>query len=736
MYFYVPAKISNYIIFSYVVDEPSDMNLNTTNIDAGISILRTNNLEILKGSKIEVDLDPNHIDLISTVEKSATTTIYASPLTVTYALYEFMNAFSSASEGNLWNFIGSAIKLTRTKINGEQTYAYKKEKLSSTWYGTDDKINSLITLKSKIELDKNISQEGDGMQISCTVSYPKDNRFQASSWDKKHYAYRTSKVSLDLKLSNRLGGYFSIPNIYGGSTSYKIKKIVEGTDISKPIKLDSKKEEREKKWGWGKIERVIYSPSPMINEPTMLHLTTSVGAVPVILDQDGKVIDISIVQMANDALNKSNIMPEAGEITVNWDILMTLSKPGFQTLYIFDQNNMNEELISFDMTVNEAYEITAMVTTKGSTNIANNSAILNGSLTNIWNGLEYGFYWGTTENPDTKFVVNMIDPDYLDFTFKLEGLTTGTIYYFKAFAGDTEGEVLSFIASDGPETFTLAINAEVGGEVTVGESGEYEQGQEISISAEPDSGYMFAGWISTGGSFANENSASTAFTMPAEDVEITANFELMDQDEPLITIGGNTKYTYWPVSGPTIDIPIKFNCEGDTLEVPSSGYSFTINYDTNILKFAGPVIDIQKSLLINEPSDQPGTIKVQCAPAGGLNILDITEILVPFTVIGVPDLGDTTILELSNAKVSKENPIDGDYPYVESRDVIINFSSDLIGDINGDGIITPEDAIILLQMYVGLILWTPQALLVGDINGDGVVDTTDSALILRMIVGG
>ncbi|MCL1872791.1 MAG: carboxypeptidase regulatory-like domain-containing protein [Clostridiales bacterium] len=60
----------------------------------------------------------------------------------------------------------------------------------------------------------------------------------------------------------------------------------------------------------------------------------------------------------------------------------------------------------------------------------------------------------------------------------------------------------------------------------------------------------------------------------------------------------------------------------------------------------------------------------------------------------------------------------------------------LMGDVDGNGLITPEDAMLLLQMYVGLIPWTPRARLVGDINGDGVIDPVDAALILRMVVGG
>ena len=58
------------------------------------------------------------------------------------------------------------------------------------------------------------------------------------------------------------------------------------------------------------------------------------------------------------------------------------------------------------------------------------------------------------------------------------------------------------------------------------------------------------------------------------------------------------------------------------------------------------------------------------------------------------------------------------------------------GDINGDGLITSEDAILLLQMYTGLIPWTPRALLFGDMSGDGVIDPIDAAMILRMVVGG
>ena len=75
----------------------------------------------------------------------------------------------------------------------------------------------------------------------------------------------------------------------------------------------------------------------------------------------------------------------------------------------------------------------------------------------------------------------------------------------------------------------------------------------------------------------------------------------------------------------------------------------------------------------------------------------------------------------------------------ESVDLVIDPGFLVIGikgDINGDGKLSPEDAMTLLQMHVGLIPWTARALFFGDMNGDGVVDPIDASIILRMVVGG
>ncbi len=75
------------------------------------------------------------------------------------------------------------------------------------------------------------------------------------------------------------------------------------------------------------------------------------------------------------------------------------------------------------------------------------------------------------------------------------------------------------------ETYPLEFECEDGGQIIVGNNGNYYEGKKIDIEAKADSGYSFAGWTtSNGGTFANANSSSTTFTMPANNTTITAKF--------------------------------------------------------------------------------------------------------------------------------------------------------------------------------------------------------------------
>ncbi|MDR2713083.1 MAG: hypothetical protein LBB91_08225, partial [Clostridiales bacterium] len=60
----------------------------------------------------------------------------------------------------------------------------------------------------------------------------------------------------------------------------------------------------------------------------------------------------------------------------------------------------------------------------------------------------------------------------------------------------------------------------------------------------------------------------------------------------------------------------------------------------------------------------------------------------------------------------------------------------MMGDVDGSGVITPEDAILVLQHYVGLITLDPRQVATALVSGNDELSPVDAALILRMVVGG
>jgi hypothetical protein len=76
--------------------------------------------------------------------------------------------------------------------------------------------------------------------------------------------------------------------------------------------------------------------------------------------------------------------------------------------------------------------------------------------------------------------------------------------------------------------YAVYLNSGIAGNITSAE-GLYTAGTGISVSAEANSGYVFVNWTSSnGGTFANANSLNTVFTVPANDVALTANFASID----------------------------------------------------------------------------------------------------------------------------------------------------------------------------------------------------------------
>jgi len=74
---------------------------------------------------------------------------------------------------------------------------------------------------------------------------------------------------------------------------------------------------------------------------------------------------------------------------------------------------------------------------------------------------------------------------------------------------------------------TMAVNpAGTGNATDMTNASPYAAGVQVNIKAVPASGYRFVNWTAPAGGFTNASSATTTFTMPAQSVTVTANFEL------------------------------------------------------------------------------------------------------------------------------------------------------------------------------------------------------------------
>ena len=74
--------------------------------------------------------------------------------------------------------------------------------------------------------------------------------------------------------------------------------------------------------------------------------------------------------------------------------------------------------------------------------------------------------------------------------------------------------------------YDLIIDSTAGGDVTTPGEGtfNYTAGAEVNLTATSDADYHFVEWTAPAGTFTNANAAQTTFTMPAQDVTVTANF--------------------------------------------------------------------------------------------------------------------------------------------------------------------------------------------------------------------
>jgi hypothetical protein len=104
----------------------------------------------------------------------------------------------------------------------------------------------------------------------------------------------------------------------------------------------------------------------------------------------------------------------------------------------------------------------------------------------------------------------------------------------------SQGQIYNFQIKAAVEVYDLAMTAdpEVGGTATdLTNESPYAEGTAVSIKAEAAEGYEFVNWTAPAGGFDNASAAETTFTMPAQNVNVIANFAEITPppEDPMVT---------------------------------------------------------------------------------------------------------------------------------------------------------------------------------------------------------
>jgi uncharacterized protein (TIGR02145 family)/uncharacterized repeat protein (TIGR02543 family) len=139
----------------------------------------------------------------------------------------------------------------------------------------------------------------------------------------------------------------------------------------------------------------------------------------------------------------------------------------------------------------------------------------------------------------------------LDDFIGISNPQAGDILFFnqnqwQALSAGAEGQVITSIngmpqwAYITDPTYSLNLEVSPAGAGTVTGSGQYEAGQQFSISAQANTGWGFLNWTNANGVVSE--APNFLYTMPASDVTLTANFEMIDYTLTLVanpTEGGS-----------------------------------------------------------------------------------------------------------------------------------------------------------------------------------------------------
>ena len=171
-------------------------------------------------------------------------------------------------------------------------------------------------------------------------------------------------------------------------------------------------------------------------------------------------------------------------------------------------------------------------------------------------------------------------------------------------------------------------------------------------------------------------------------------------------------------TGSIVRVPVKLNkAQGVT------SLGFTLNYDPDALRVIGAVTGSRLAAdSFSYDTDTPGEVRFGFAVTKGKGAGG-TAAVVEFQVVGIQ--GSVSPLTLSDALISHSS---GDPLTVELVGADFSVGNKVKGDGDGDSRVSAMDALLAMKMAASLV--TPDLTL--DINGDGVITIEDARAILNM----
>jgi len=189
---------------------------------------------------------------------------------------------------------------------------------------------------------------------------------------------------------------------------------------------------------------------------------------------------------------------------------------GVQTLLqLLPAQVYSQEKVSFNLTIpslpGTSYSLTMAVSPAGT-----------GTATDVTNASPYA--------PDVQVSIQAVAaPGYhfVNWTAPAGSFTNASSATTTFTMPGQDVTVTANFEAGGAYTLTMAASPIMGGTAyDVTGTSPYNEGEIVSIQATAASGYQFAGWAAPAGSLANAYASATTFTMPGQDVVVTATFQV------------------------------------------------------------------------------------------------------------------------------------------------------------------------------------------------------------------